>query len=244
MTPFWRRPIWLLGHVIALAAVVSFVRLGFWQLDRLEEKKERNRVIAARSDGPAVDVLDVDLDLGEYQHVRARGHFDTDGEVLIRNRAYRGTTGQHVVTPFVLTTGRAVLVNRGWIGIEDEPPPPPASEVVIEGVLLATQTRGSVGPRDPAEGELDVLNRIDVARLQQQLPYELLPLHLQLQSPVPPDGDLPLPVEPPARDEGPHLSYAFQWFLFSGVVLVGYPLLMRRRARDQHREQLSDADVG
>ena len=243
MTPFWRRPIWVLGHVIALAAVVSFVRLGFWQLDRLEEKKDRNRIIAARSDGPPVDVLEVDLRQGEYQHVTATGRFDTDDEVLIRNRGFSGTIGQHVVTPFVLDDGRAVLVNRGWIGIEDDVPPPPDGELEIEGLLLATQTRGSVGPRDPADGELDVLNRIDVARIQQQTDLELLPLHLQLQAPVPPDGELPLALPPPARDEGPHLSYAAQWFLFSGVVLVGYPLLMRRRARDQRREQRSDADV-
>ena len=54
---------------------------------------------------------------------------------------------------------------------------------------------------------------------------------VQAQSAPEADGDYPIRLDPPARDEGPHLSYAVQWFLFSGVVIVGYPLLLRRRAR-------------
>jgi cytochrome oxidase assembly protein ShyY1 len=38
-------------------------------------------------------------------------------------------------------------------------------------------------------------------------------------------------AEPPSVPSGPHLSYAVQWFLFTGVVLVGYPLLLRRALR-------------
>jgi surfeit locus 1 family protein len=234
VTPFWRRPIWILGHLIALTAVLVFVRAGFWQIDRLHEKQARNRLEASRSDGPAIDIADVDLDAAQYQHVTATGHFDVDGQVTIRNRAYEGTNGFHVVTPLVLGDGSAVLVNRGWIGVDDEPPPPPSGEVTIEGLLLTSQTR-SFGPKDPSAGTLDVLNRIDVPRIQAQVDARLYPLFLQQTAPSPAEGALPLLVDPPPRDEGPHRSYAIQWFLFAGVVLVGYPLLMRRRARGPKR---------
>lgn len=232
MTPFWRRPIWVLGHLIALTAVVVFVLLGFWQIDRLHEKQARNRLEAARSDGPAVDLAAVDPAQAQYQHVRATGRFDEADQVLIRNRAFEGTNGSHVVTPLMLDDGTAVLVNRGWIGVADAPPKPPSGEVTIEGLLLQTQER-QIGPKDPPTGTLAVLNRVDVQRVQQQVDTKLYPLFLQQTAPETPDGDLPLLVDPPPRDEGPHRSYAIQWFLFATVVTVGYPLLMRRRWRDQ-----------
>lgn len=234
MTPFWRRPIWMLGHLIALAAVVVFIRAGFWQIDRLHQKQARNRIEASRSDGPAIDLADVVVADAEYQHALVTGRFEVAGQVLIRNRAFDGTNGSHVVTPLVLDDGTAVLVNRGWIGVDDQPPKPPSGEVTIEGLLLKTQEH-SIGPTDPPTGTLTVLNRIDVQRVQQQVDPKLYPLFLQQTAPKSAKGELPNLVDRPPRDEGPHRSYAIQWFLFATVVLVGYPLLMRRRARGPRR---------
>ena len=228
MTPLWRRPIWILGHVVALTAVVVFIRAGIWQIDRLHEKQARNRVIAARGDGPAIDFDTVPLDAARYQRVRVIGRFDDPDQVLIRNRAFEGTNGFHVVTPLVLDDGTAVLVLRGWIGLDDRPPPPPTGEVTVEGLLMQTQER-RIGPKDPADGDLEVFNRIDVPRIGKQLAMPVFPLYLQQTAPRPPRGELPNIVDAPPRDEGPHRSYAIQWFLFTAVVLVGYPFLIRRR---------------
>ena len=228
MTPLWRRPIWILGHVVALTAVLVFIRAGIWQIDRLHQKQARNRIIAARSDGPAVDFDTVDLDRAQYQRVKVTGRFDEPDQVLIRNRAFEGTNGFHVVTPLLLGDHTAVLVVRGWIGLDDRPPPPAGGEVTVQGLLLKTQVR-HIGPKDPPTGHLDVLNRVDVARIQRQLSMSAFPLYLQQTAPAPPKGDLPNIVDPPPRDEGPHRSYAIQWFLFATVVLVGYPFLLRRR---------------
>jgi surfeit locus 1 family protein len=240
VTPVWRRPIWLLGHLVALTAVVVFVRCGFWQIDRLHQKQARNRIIAARSDGPAVDIDTVPVAKAEYQRVRVRGRFDDRDHVLVRNRAFEGTNGYHVVTPFVRDDGSVLLVARGWIGLDDEAPPSPPGERTIEGLLLRSQVR-RFGPKDPPSGRLDVVNRVDVARIAQQLPgRDVYPLFLQLTKPAPPKGQEPNIIDPPPRDEGPHRSYAIQWFLFATVVLVGYPLLIRRRS--QQREATVDRE--
>jgi len=228
-TPLWRRPIWILGHVVALTACVLFVRLGLWQLDRLDEKQARNEVIAARADAATVDALTVlGDDDAEYRHVTATGEYDDDGTVTIRNRSLQGTVGRHVVTPLVLEDGSWLYVNRGWIGVEGGVPDAPPGAVTEEGLLRATEERGSIGPRDPADGVLTELNRIDLERLQQQAPegVEVQPQWLHLLSS---QQDSPIPLDPPSRDEGPHLSYAIQWFLFTGVVGIGYPILLRRR---------------
>jgi surfeit locus 1 family protein len=216
-TPVWRRPIWLLGHVIALAAVLAFARLGVWQLDRLEEKRERNEVIAVRMDGPAKDVLDVSPASARYQHVDAHGTFDEAGQVIVPYQSYKGTVGSHVVTPLLLADGTAVLVNRGWVpnDLSAEELDPPSGEVTVEGVLLESQSRR---------------NAVNVGRIQEEYDGELFPLWLSQTAPTAAE-DYPVRLDPPARDEGPHRSYAVQWFLFTGVVLVGYPILLRKRMR-------------
>jgi cytochrome oxidase assembly protein ShyY1 len=242
-TPLWRRPIWILGHVIALTACLLFVRLGLWQLDRLEEKKARNDVIAERADAPPVDALTVvGGDEAEYRHVVAEGSYDDDGTVTIRNRSLQGTVGRHVVTPLVLADGSWLYVNRGWIALEGDVPDAPAGDVEVEGLLRATEERGSIGPRDPAEGALRELNRVDLERLQQQVDVEVQPHWLQLTSST---QESPILLDPLARDEGPHLSYAIQWFLFTAVVGIGYPVLLRRRmqqASDERRQPAVDGD--
>jgi len=242
MTPFWRRPIWILGHLVALTAVLVFVRCGIWQIDRLHQKQARNRLIAERSDGPAVDINTVAVGEARYRRVTVHGTFDDADHVVIRNRAFEGTNGLHLVTPFVRDDGSVLLVLRGWIGTNDPPPPSPSGKLTIEGLLLQTQTR-RFGPKDPPTGRLAILNRLDVARIAQQLPgRDVYPLFLQLTKPAPPKDVEPNIVDPPARDEGPHRSYAVQWFLFTAVVLVGYPFLMRRRAREEREARQSESE--
>jgi cytochrome oxidase assembly protein ShyY1 len=149
-----------------------------------------------------------------------------------------------VLTPVVTDDGPAVVVNRGWVPLvddgndadtDDDPRAAgatPDDDVVVVGRLRPTQQRGSIGPRDPDEGELAVLARVDLARLATQLPYDVAPLYVELEQQVPPQpGELPVPVELPDLDEGPHLSYAGQWFLFSALEVVGWVVLVRKSAR-------------
>jgi cytochrome oxidase assembly protein ShyY1 len=214
-TPLWRRPIWLLGHLIALLAVLGFVRAGLWQLDRLDEKKARNEVIAARADGEPVPIESVAPEASPYRRVLATGTFDAEHDLLLPQRSFEGNVGQHAVTPLVLSDGRAVLVNRGWVPLT-ETAPPPSGVVTIEGLLLPSQ-QSRVGT--------------NVNRLSDEMGgIDLLPLWLSQTEPVLDDG-YPVRLPEPARDEGPHLSYAIQWFLFAAVVLIGYPLLLSRRMR-------------
>ena len=107
--------------------------------------------------------------------------------MLVRNRSYNGSPGYHVLTPLVLPSGDAVIVNRGFVPLEttgDAPkvPTPPSGVVVVNGRVRSSQKRGHFGPRDPAEGTLTEVARADLARLQQQMPYRLLPVYVELES--------------------------------------------------------------
>jgi cytochrome oxidase assembly protein ShyY1 len=76
-----------------------------------------------------------------------------------------------------------------------------------------------------------VINRIDVGRVQRQVDVALVGAYLQSTTDEP--GDLPILVPLPETGLGPHLSYAFQWFIFATVGAVGWPLLLRKTAREE-----------
>ena len=54
----------------------------------------------------------------------------------------------------------------------------------------------------------------------------------------------PAPVPVPTMDEGPHFSYAVQWFIFSTVAVVGYPLILRKRAAEGAPPHASESPEG
>ena len=235
----------LLLNLAVLLAVVAMVAAGFWQLHRLSERRDRNSTIASRSQLPIAEVQDLvgiddAYDLGgeiEFRKIRAVGVYQHEDQVLIRNRTYQGSAGFWVLTPLRLPTGAAVAVNRGWIphGVGTGASPaefaPAAGEVVVIGLVRATVTAAGLQQSDPSSGVLAEMARPDLARLSQQLDDELLPVYVQLQSQSPPPGDLPVPVPAPDLEEGSHLAYAVQWFVFATVTLVGYPLILRRLGR-------------
>ena len=217
-----RRPVWAIGTVICIALVLLFVRLGMWQLDRLDERRERNDRIESRMELPAEPV---ELVAEEYRRALVRGEWDDRGTVFIRSRSYGGRPGVHAVTPVVLDDGSAVLVNRGWV--PEASAPPVEGPVALEGMVRATQERQGIGPRDPEEGELEQLARLEVQRIQQQYDRELLPFYVELQGE--PGDSLPYPLPPPDLSEGPHLGYAGQWFIFAAIGAVGWVILLRRQ---------------
>ncbi len=220
---------------------VLFVALGMWQLRRHEERRELNATVDTRLAEPPVQLDEIDWsdpDLFRHRRVEVRGSYDPAGQVLVRNQSFRGSSGYHLVLPLLLDRGGAVLVDRGFItlgaGDEGAYPAPPAGAVTVSGIVLESETRGSFGPRDPDEGVLDTVSRVDVPRIQQQVAAALAPGYvlLQDQSPVLRAGD-PLVAPPPDPGRGRHFGYALQWFGFALIAVVGFALLVRRTARQR-----------
>jgi cytochrome oxidase assembly protein ShyY1 len=248
------RPRWLVGTIIALLLIVLFVNLGLWQLRRLDEKRDRNADIEERSARPVQpvdEVVDPEADGDDvrglvYRRVTARGRYDPTGEVRIRSRSLDGRPGVWVVTPLRLDDGTALAVNRGFVPVSTDVPAPAGGQVEVTGLLFASQERRGIGPRDPAGGTLRELSRLDLDRLQQQYEADLYPVWLQLQDqePAVEEDALPVLLPEPEQDEGPHLSYAIQWFLFAAIGAVGWPLVLRRAAAEDARRRERAAGAG
>ena len=217
--------------------MIVLARLGIWQLDRLAQRRASNAVIAASLETPPFDLnntpIPLDLSSWENRLVDASGSFDYDRQILLKVQNWDSRAGVHLITPLVMDDGqKAVLVDNGWIpdaerGVEARSAYDVPGEVTIDGYIALSQalSRGSAAT---PEGPQDEVYRVDIAEIQQQLPYELLPFYI-IQSPVDNNAALPYRLERQIDlSEGPHLSYAVQWFIFSIGLGVAYLLFVRK----------------
>jgi surfeit locus 1 family protein len=213
--------------VVAFLIAAGCVRLGIWQLDRLSQRRARNRaVLAARARPPLVvrGVPPLSADSARDRRLLARGRYDYEQERFWRPRSYEGVPGVDLVTPLRLADGAAVLVDRGWV------PSPDAYHVdqgaYREGDSAQVIGLGMLAPRSRGD--------VDPAALRDSVPYPLLPFVIQ-QLPPSTALDRPLPHglvrwPLPEVSNGPHLSYAIQWFSFATIIVVGSLALVRKRA--------------
>ncbi len=234
-----RRALSLLALSLVVAAVC--VRLGFWQLARLGERRAHNAAVAARMrEAPAsVDALPADTALRHYRRVALVGVADYAREIVLVNRSRDGSPGVHIVTP-VRVAGRdtAVLVSRGWVysanGTDvDLARWREADTVRVDGFVELPSSRP--GPaRLAAERDVRAYRWLDPAAVARETGYPVTPYYVVWTPPpgeAKPPQDRPVRVPPPALDEGPHFSYAVQWFSFATVALVGGVTFVRADAR-------------
>jgi len=249
---------WFQLTLIVLAALAVLVRLGFWQLDRLAQRRTFNERVLEQKRLPALELtgaaLAADLETMEYRVVVVTGEFDPAYQVALRNQAYHMNLGGRLLNPLRIQGSEwLVLVDRGWIPQDDllsgrwerfdEP-----GVIQVRGQIRRAQSEPDLGALNdpiPAAGEapLRIWNLANVPAIAGQTPYSLLPVYIQRL----PDPQNPPPVvvqseamrapypEEPALDlsEGNHESYALQWFSFAAILAVGYPFYVLREERQK-----------
>jgi surfeit locus 1 family protein len=237
---------WILATVLVVIAMGVFVRLGIWQLDRLEKRRAFNTRVSAQLGQPTLELTgnytNLNLNQMEYRSVIVRGVYDHSHEVALRNQIWANQPGVHLLTPLKIEgTDTYIMVNRGWVPVDDfesndwsaynEP-----GMVEVRGMIRASQSKPDYGGRTdptpaPGEGPLTIWNFTNVERISEQVPYALLPVYIQ-QAPDASWTEMPNRSLPKLElTEGPHQSYAMQWFAFAVLLGVGYPLFIRRRQR-------------
>ena len=232
---------WWFATLLVVIGTLVLVRLGIWQLDRLEQRRAFNaQVTAAR----AQSVLDLnqqvpaDVNKLEWRSVQFVGQYDFENQIAIRNQYYGNQYGYHLLTP-LLSQGTAVLVDRGWIPADGNSTPEDwrkydeTGEVKVIGQIrlgLGKPAFGGVADALPADGSrLSLWNNADVPQVAKQLSYPILPVYIQVNA-DPSDTEPPIPFQPEIElTEGPHFGYALQWFTFATILLVGYPFFVRKQ---------------
>lgn len=251
MYRFALRPRWILSHLFVLALVAGMITAGMWQLRRLDERRDRNDEVAARTELPPADVATLldetsptAVDDLTYRRAVATGVYDGDG-VLIDNRSLDGTPGAWGVDPLVLDDGTVLAVNRGFARIGPDGtvqvPEAPSGPVTVDGYLVPFVDR-TCPTRTDTDGQVVGTACLDEAAVEAAVGTDVLPVVLVASTSAPADADALGPVPLPEPGDGPHLSYAVQWFVFTTIALVGYPLILRRNARDRARADLPSED--
>lgn len=202
--------------VLAVIIAAVCVRLGLWQLERLDQRRARNAAIASGFRAPPIgaESAATSSDSGlRFRRVIASGHWNYGREGVIAGRTRNGSPGVNIVTPMTLSDGRTeILVNRGWVYSPD-----------ARSVDLAQWHEGARG---------QFVGYIDEPPPSLRAADDVLYVVALADSAAVTEPNRPARLSPPPfDDEGPHLNYAVQWFSFAAIALIGTPLVVRRQRR-------------
>ncbi|GAB4503489.1 MAG: SURF1 family protein [Anaerolineales bacterium] len=234
---------WILTTLLVLLGGAVCVRLGIWQLDRLEQRRAFNAHVRAMWQAEPLTLTgqpDEDLTAMEYRAVVVSGTYDFENQVALRNRYYQNQPGYHLLTPLLLDDGSAVLIERGWIPADGNAAPADwrqydqPGRVTVRGQIRLGQSKPDLGgvpdpTLAPGQTRLDFWNIVNLERIRQQMPYPLLEVFVQPET-DPADETPPIPYQPEIElTEGPHLGYAGQWFTFAAILVLGYPFFLQKQ---------------
>jgi surfeit locus 1 family protein len=215
------------------------VSLGRWQLRRAEEKRALFDAFAAGTD--ATRVIDVSTPpVARYQHLEMTGHYDQSRQILIDNMSNAaGRAGYFVITPFALTGGGWMLVNRGWVAVGASRAQLPAIEVASDmrrvrgradnlprpGIQMGTRT--ALAPPYPVVANFP--KHAEIAQLLRENSWAPA-ADVVLLDAGEPDGYL-RQWQPPGFPPMRHIGYAVQWFALALTLFVIYIVTnLRERA--------------
>jgi cytochrome oxidase assembly protein ShyY1 len=246
---FLLRPKWILFHLLVFGSIASMIWLAFWQLDRLDQRRAFNELVAEQIEQPPLPLDELLAETGddpeaiEWRQVLVSGRYLPD-QVIWFNRSQGGLAGDNVLSALVTDDGTTVVVNRGFVPLAFEVAAPPTGDTEILARVRVPQDRqrGELTDATDTGAPVTEVRRIDLGQLAAQLPGEVAPVYLDLIDSIPAVGpDDPVPVPAPELEEGPHLSYAVQWVIFALAVLVGWVLAVRRSISTHRRDALTAA---
>ncbi|MFI7133350.1 SURF1 family protein [Nonomuraea sp. NPDC050153] len=261
MYRFLLTPRWLALHVVVLLVIPAFVFLGRWQFGRFEERSANSERVTANIEAapvpldrlavPGQQVREVD----RFRKITVSGTYDPAHALLVRRRPQEGQTGFYVLTPLVTGNGTALIVNRGWVkaaataDATPEVPAPPTGQVNVTGRLRLSETEESSGIRERSGLPAGQVLLINADKIGKGLPYRLVGGYVELteQAPAPAAAPAPVPAPDVGAGGGLNLAYGVQWWLFIGIALAGWVLLIRRevaerKAAERSKESVTPAD--
>jgi surfeit locus 1 family protein len=231
----------LLFSAICLSLAILFVQLGRWQLDRRAERRAINSVVAQRAAGVAVPITQVADSTSRFRQAFVSGVAEYDREMVLVGRSRGGSPGVHLLTPVRVGADERVLVNRGWVYSPDAASVDRDRWREGDTVTFAGWVENFSDPALQSPATLErprALRRVDHAAASAIAGAPLAPVILVVT--VPADSareGVPARIPlPDLTDEGPHLSYAGQWFAFATIAVVGAVIGLTRARRREESE--------
>ena len=229
MTRRFRPRFWF--TLVALTMFTLMLAAGNWQLDRAEQKLQRQASLQAKLALPPVDLGQVrPSEALLYRHVVAQGQWLPQQAILIDNKVYHGVVGYQLVVPFrIAGSGEIVLVKRGWLersryvaGLVQEF----GGSGPLRGVAVIPAERYYELSSDTVSG--NIWQNLSLSRYRQHTGQVVAPIVVEEHSTAR-DG---LVRDWPAPDAGvdKHRGYAFQWFCMAATVAGLYVFYSCKRS--------------
>lgn len=218
--------------------------LGMWQLDRRGQALAEIALVQSNFDSDPVPLqqalpsLDAFRDSQKWLPVSLSGRYLTEDTMLVRNRPLNGNPGFEVIVPFQLADGNVFVVDRGWLPTgqkQDAPdvvPEAPAGQVTVTARLKAGEP--TISGRSASGNQIATINLPEIAARIGEPTYTGAYGLLDSEDPAP--AERPVAVTKPIPDEGPHLSYAFQWFTFGLLGFIGLIWAARQEFRTRNAD--------
>ncbi|TCP48632.1 cytochrome oxidase assembly protein ShyY1 [Tamaricihabitans halophyticus] len=236
---FLLRPGWLgLTAVVFVFAAACYTMLAPWQFDRHDEQSTQNAALERSFEErprPLTEILPngtAPTTNEQWEQVRMTGRYLPDDEVVARLRTVDGGAAFEVLTPFQLTNGQYVLVNRGFVEPDGQSRIPdyaaaPRGQVELSARIRADENDPQNRPAFAEDGHQQVY-AINADTVGQTTGLRINPGYLQLSAEQP-GGLRPLPL--PQLEAGPYFSYALQWIAFGTMAILGWGYFSWREAR-------------
>lgn len=219
--------------LIVFAVIVITTTLGCWQISRAYEKSNIQEVYLKKSTGKAIQ-LDYLLDDTEkinnqqikdinYQYVVSNGQFENGKHILLDNQVVNGKPGFNVITPFLTTTGRILLIDRGWLGPvirRDQIPKIPEynHQIKLSGLLFNKLSKPFLLAKEPLSNKWPkIVQSLDVVQLKKI--FNLSEFYL-LRLNQPQVGAFTPHFKAINISPEKHWGYAVQWFSMAIIILL------------------------
>ncbi len=220
--------------IFTLPALCVLLGLGYWQLQRLDWKRELIAMRQAGLTAPPI-ALPAEFDAAlEFRRVQLTGAYLSAAPLFLYPRSRKNVAGVHVLTPFKLQDGRILIIDRGFVATDGRGPdvdwqdPLKAGDGSVLGVMRTELTRHFW-----AEDGIDrdgLINWYDIPTMRRYFKLDLLPVVVEaIDSPHP--NVPPWPGQSRVNLPNNHLQYAITWFGLAAALAVIFMIFWRREGR-------------
>jgi surfeit locus 1 family protein len=213
------------------------VSLGFWQLDRADQKRTIETSIQKANTGVVELIVNQNELLNkEYYEVRLQGSYIGDKQFIYDNQIVDQASGYYVLTPFVLTgQSNAIMINRGfipWNGRRDQ-----LDDIAVDSTFREIKIQVSRPIKRIELKTSDISNQFPV--LIQAIDFDVIEEIsstsfvdvIGLLDPSSDDGFV-RKWEPYTGSIEKHIGYAIQWFLMALVLgIIGIRIGLKQRKK-------------
>lgn len=211
-----------------LSILPLLLYLGFWQLDRAQQKTVLYQHYLQRSNELPIKSIEANMDINGVLWRKAilTGSFSDKHTFLLDNQVLNMQPGYYVFSPFEIENGITLLVNRGWIraGVDRRQIPvldTPGGRIKLSGVIKSPPFTGWLLAEDTDEELGQGLYRLQHISLQDigsRYQLTLMPYILRLDEES--TAGYERDWQQPGSGREKHLGYAFQWFAMASALLI------------------------